>query len=301
MNKTLVLRMSERINTCVHRTLTFYLLEHDMKNKFTKVVLVAASFALAGLSSVAQADRLEDIKSSGVLRVAAFDSNPPFGFVDEKTRQITGLDVDYAQALAEKLGVKLEIVPTNPANRVPLLTSNKVDLVLANFTITEERAKQIDFSIPYFASGQQFLAKKGVLSSPEQLNDLRIGVDKGTTNEIVLRDKYPQARLIAYDDTPFAFTALRNGNVQAITQDGPKLIGLLANVPDKENYEIPPFSISDDLIGIGIPKGEENLKAFVDETLLALEEAGVAEKIYNTWFGPESNTPLQRIYKIGDK
>lgn len=272
-----------------------------MKNKFTKVVLVAASFALAGLSSVAQADRLEDIKSSGVLRVAAFDSNPPFGFVDEKSRQITGLDVDYAQALAEKLGVKLEIVPTNPANRVPLLTSNKVDLVLANFTITEERAKQIDFSIPYFASGQQFLAKKGVLSSPEQLNDLRIGVDKGTTNEIVLRDKYPQARLIAYDDTPFAFTALRNGNVQAITQDGPKLIGLLANVPDKENYEIPPFSISDDLIGIGIPKGEENLKAFVDETLLALEEAGVAEKIYNTWFGPESNTPLQRIYKIGDK
>ena len=272
-----------------------------MKNKFTKVVLVAASFALAGLSSVAQADRLEDIKSAGVLRVAAFDSNPPFGFVDEKTRQITGLDVDYAQALAEKLGVKLEIVPTNPANRVPLLTSNKVDLVLANFTITEERAKQIDFSIPYFASGQQFLAKKGVLSSPEQLNDLRIGVDKGTTNEIVLRDKYPQARLIAYDDTPFAFTALRNGNVQAITQDGPKLIGLLANVPDKENYEIPPFSISDDLIGIGIPKGEENLKAFVDETLLALEEAGVAEKIYNTWFGPESNTPLQRIYKIGDK
>ena len=272
-----------------------------MKNKFTKVVLVAASFALAGLSSVAQADRLEDIKSSGVLRVAAFDSNPPFGFVDEKTRQITGLDVDYAQALAEKLGVKLEIVPTNPANRVPLLTSNKVDLVLANFTITEERAKQIDFSIPYFASGQQFLAKKGVLSSPEQLTDLRIGVDKGTTNEIVLRDKYPQARLIAYDDTPFAFTALRNGNVQAITQDGPKLIGLLANVPDKENYEIPPFSISDDLIGIGIPKGEENLKAFVDETLLALEEAGVAEKIYNTWFGPESNTPLQRIYKIGDK
>ena len=142
-----------------------------MKNKFTKVVLVAASFALAGLSSVAQADRLEDIKSSGVLRVAAFDSNPPFGFVDEKTRQITGLDVDYAQALAEKLGVKLEIVPTNPANRVPLLTSNKVDLVLANFTITEERATLIDFSIPYFASGQQFLAKKGVLSSPEQLND----------------------------------------------------------------------------------------------------------------------------------
>ncbi|MFV9475340.1 ABC transporter substrate-binding protein [Advenella sp. RU8] len=271
-----------------------------MKNKITALALVATAF-FAGFSGAAHADRLEDIKKAGVLKVASFDSNPPFGFVNEKTRQINGLDVDYAQALANKLGVKLEVVPTNPANRVPLLTSNKVDLVLANFTITEERGKQVDFSIPYFASGQQFIAKKGVLSSPDQLNSLRIGVDKGTTNEIVLREKYPQAKLVAYDDTPFAFTALRNGNVQAITQDGPKLIGLLANVPDKENYEIPAFSISDDLIGIGIPKGETALKAFVDNALLELEASGEAEKIYNTWFGPDTKTPLQRIYKIGNK
>ena len=262
---------------------------------------IAATLTLALVAGVAQADRLDDIKKVGVLKVASFDSNPPFGFVDKKSRQITGLDVDFAQALADKLGVKLEVLPTNPANRVPLLTSNKVDLVLANFTITEERAKQVDFSIPYFASGQQFLAKKGVLSSPEQLNSLRIGVDKGTVNEIVLREKYPQAKLVAYDDTPFAFTALRNGNVQAITQDGPKLIGLLANVPDKENYEIPAFSISEDLIGIGIPKGETALKSFVDETLLELETQGKAQAIYDVWFGPQSKTPLDRLYRIGQQ
>lgn len=262
---------------------------------------IAATLTLALVAGVAQADRLDDIKKTGVLKVASFDSNPPFGFVDQKSRQITGLDVDFAQALADKLGVKLEVLPTNPANRVPLLTSNKVDLVLANFTITEERAKQVDFSIPYFASGQQFLAKKGVLSSPEQLSSLRIGVDKGTVNEIVLREKYPQAKLVAYDDTPFAFTALRNGNVQAITQDGPKLIGLLANVPDKENYEIPAFSISEDLIGIGIPKGETALKSFVDETLLELESQGKAQAIYDVWFGPQSKTPLERLYRIGQQ
>jgi ABC-type amino acid transport substrate-binding protein len=169
---------------------------------------------------VALADRLDDIQKAGVLRVAAFDSNPPFGYVDARSKQIVGLDVDYAK--------ELEIVPTNPANRIPLLTSNKVDLVLANFTITEERAKQVNFSIPYFASSQQFIVKKGALKSADELGKLRIGVDKGTTNEIVLRDKYPSATLVPYDDTPFAFTALRNGNVQAITQDGPKLIGLLA-------------------------------------------------------------------------
>ncbi|MBK1689209.1 ABC transporter substrate-binding protein [Rubrivivax gelatinosus] len=261
--------------------------------------LALAVLALA--ASGAWADRLADIQKAGVLRVAAFDANPPFGYVDAKTKKIVGLDVDYAEAFARKLGVKLQIVPTNPANRVPLLASNKVDLVFANFTITEERAKVVGFSIPYFASGTQFIAKKGTLKSPEQLNSLRIGVDKGTTNEIQLRQKYPQATLVAYDDTPFAFTALRNGNVQAISQDGPKLIGLLANVPDRDKYEIPPFAISQDYIGVGIPKGETALTEFVNKTLLELEADGRARKIYDTWFGPTSKTPLERIFKIGDK
>ena len=157
-----------------------------MKNKTLALVATAALAALA--SGAAWADRLQDIKQAGVLRVAAFDANPPFGFVDPKTRKIVGLDVDYAQEFVKRLGVKLQLVPTNPANRVPLLLAGKVDLVLANFTITEERAKQVGFSIPYFASGTQFIAPKGALTTPQQLSALRIGVDKGTTNEIVLRE-----------------------------------------------------------------------------------------------------------------
>lgn len=274
-----------------------------MKLRVTAIVALLLICVVTGCSkggTDATTDRLSRIKQQGVLRVATFDSNPPFGFVDPDSRQIRGLDVDYAQALADSLGVKLKIVATNPANRIPLLAADKVDLVMANFTITEERARQIDFSIPYFASGQQFIARKGTLSSPEQLGSLRIGVDKGTTNEIVLRDKYPGAKLIAYDDTPFAFTALRNGNVQAISQDGPKLIGLLANVPDREQFEIPPFSISDDLIGVGIPKGETPLKAFVDQTLLQLEADGRAQTLYDLWFGPQTATPLPRLHRIGE-
>ena len=294
-------------------------------NRATRIALLISTLALG---ANAWADRLDDVKKAGVLRVAAFDANPPFGFVDSKTRKIVGLDVDYAHALAKKLGVKLEVVPTNPANRVPLLTAGKVDLVLANFTITEERKQAVNFSIPYFASGTQFIAKKGFLKSPEQLSELRIGVDKGTTNEIQLRQQYPKATLVAYDDTPFAFAALRNGNVQAISQDGPKLIGLLANVPDKDKYEVPPFAISQDgpklngllanvpdrdkyevppfaisqdYIGVGVPKGETALTEFVNQTLRELEADGRAQKIYDTWFGPKSKTPLKRIYKIGDK
>lgn len=261
--------------------------------------LTALALALATLSGLAQADRLDDIRKAGVLRVAAFDSNPPFGFVDGETKQLAGLDVDYARAIADKLGVKLQLQPTNPANRVPLLVANKVDLVLANFTITPERAEQVNFSIPYFSSGQQFIVKKGTLKNTDDLNKWRVGVDKGTVNEGVLREKFPGAKVVAYDDTPFAFTALRNGQVQAITQDGPKLIGLLANVPDKDKYEVPPFTISSDLIGVGIPKGETALTEYVNQTLQELEDQGRAQAIYDTWFGPDTKTPLARLYKIG--
>lgn len=261
--------------------------------------LVGVALVTAG--TAAHADRLDDIRKAGVLRVATFDSNPPFGYVDAKSNHIVGLDVDYAKAIADKLGVKLQLQPTNPANRIPFLTSGKVDLVLANFTITDERAKQVDFSIPYFSSGQQFLAKKGVLKSADQLNGLRVGADKGTTNEITLREKYPNATIVAYDDTPFAFAALRAGNVQAITQDGPKLIGLLANVPDKQNYEIPAFTISNDYMGVGVPKGETRLLGFVNDTLKGLEASGRVAKIYDAWFGPTTKTPLTRIFRIGDK
>lgn len=270
------------------------------------LLLVAALMAtlLAGCQKsadhAAPADRLQAIKEAGVLKVAAFDGNPPFGFVDAKTRTLAGLDVDYAKALAEKLGVKLQLLPTNPANRVALLASGKVDLVLANFTITEERARQVDFSIPYFASGTQFLAPTGTLTGKDQLDGLRIGVDKGTVNEIVIRQQFPKATLIAYDDTPFAFAALRNGAVQAISQDGPKLAGLLARAPDRVNYEIPPFAVSNDLIGVGIPKGETALKVFVDQSLRELEASGRAAQIHDAWFGPASPAPLPRSYRIGD-
>ncbi|HSD39673.1 MAG TPA: ABC transporter substrate-binding protein [Rhodocyclaceae bacterium] len=265
-----------------------------------KKTILTLSLSLLFLSPLAHADKLDDIKKAGVLRVAAFDGNPPFGFIDENTRKIVGLDVDYANELGKKLGVKVEFVPTNPANRIPLLSSNKVDLVFANFTINEERAKVIDFSIPYIASGQQFLARKGVIKGPESLKDLKVAADKGTTMEQTLRDKYPATKVISFDDTPFALAALRNGNVQALTQDGTKLVALLANLPDKEKYEIPPFAISEELEGVGIPKGEARLVSYINDWLRELEKSGTAQSIYDKWLGASSKSPLPRLFRIGD-
>ena len=265
-------------------------------------VVIGAALAVAVLHAPqAHADKLDDIKKAGVLRVGVFDANPPFGYADAKTGQPVGLDVDYAQEIANKLGVKLELRATNPANRVPLLTSGKVDIVAANFTITDERKKQIEFSTPYFASGLQFIAKKGVLKQPDDLkrDGIRLGVDKGTTQETTLRDGYPNARVIAYDDSPLALTALRTGAIQAFAQDGAKLGALLATLPNRSELEISPFVLTREYMGIGVPKGETKLTATIDQILQGLEKDGSAGRIYDRWFGPKSAAPLPRDFIVG--
>ncbi|MCC8381029.1 ABC transporter substrate-binding protein [Xenorhabdus sp. PB30.3] len=262
----------------------------------SRIALTALLTGLVLASGVAKADKLDDIKKAGTVRIAVFDSNPPFGFIDPQTKKLAGYDVDIANAIANDLGVKLELRPTNPANRIPLLSSKKIDLIAANFTITDERAKQVDFSIPYFATGQKFIARKGVLTNPDDIAKLRIGADKGTVQEITLRERYPTTKVISYDDTPLAFAALRNGNVQAITQDDAKLVGLLANVPEaqKADFEISPFSITREYQAVAASKGEARLVDSVNQTLLKLEKEGAAEKIYNRWFGPETKSAQPR-------
>lgn len=248
----------------------------------------------------AWADKLDDIRKAGVLRVAAFDGNPPFGYIDATSKKQVGHDIDLANEFARSLGVKIEFVPTNPANRIPLLTSGKVDVVFASFTITDERAKVVDFTTPYFLVGQQFLAKKGVLTDAAQLKDLRIGTEKGTTMETNLRTNYPDAKVVLYDDSPFALAALRNGNVQAITNDGVKLTAQWGQLPDKEKYEIPAITVSKEYLGAAVPKGETRLLESLNSWLTEIEKNGRAVAIYNAWFGPDSKAPLPRLLKIGE-
>ena len=250
---------------------------------FKKRAQVLGLVAAWGLvSAQAQADRLADIKAAGVVKVATFDANPPFGSIDAKTHEIVGYDVDFAKALAKSLGVKLELVATNPANRIPLLQSGKV----------------IDFSTPYFVTGQQFLVPG---KSPDKLDDYsraRIGAVKGTTGEQALHQRFPQSRVLSYDDIPLALTALRNGNVQAITQDSTILAGLLAQAPDKADFKILPDLLSKEEIGVGVKKGETALLKAVNDELVNLEKNGQAANIYDVWFGPGTPAPQPRNFKI---
>lgn len=258
--------------------------------------------ALSSVTAIsAHADQLSDIKKAGVIKVATFDSNPPFGSVDAKTHDIVGYDVDFAKALAKSLGVKLQLVTTNPANRIPLLQSGKADVIVADITITPERAQVIDFSVPYFVTGQQFLVPASAPAKLDAYATARIGAVKGTTGEQELHHRFPQSRVLSYDDIPLALSALRNGNVQAITQDSTILAGLLDGAPDKAKYKVLPELLSKEEIGVGVKKGEGALLKAVNDELLTLEKNGQAVSIYNTWFGPQTKSPQPRLFKIAAK
>jgi polar amino acid transport system substrate-binding protein len=262
------------------------------------VMLMAVVFVGCLCCAALAGDTLEEVKKKGVLVAGIKDSAPPFGFIDPNTRAIIGYDVDFCMAIAKRMGVKLDIKPVTSATRMPQLTAGNIDLVAATMTITAERAKQLDFSYVYFLTGQKFLTKKGSVNKLADLEGKKIGTAKGSTSEQNVKKALPTATVLSFDDYPSAFLALQQGKVAAVTTDESMLAGLLGKAPNKEAFEIPDIRISDEPYGLGIRKGDQGLLDFVNATLLEMEKSGEAAKIFEKWFGPKTDTPLKRTFKI---
>ncbi len=268
-----------------------------MKLMSRKTFVTIVSLLPLFYNFTANAD-VNEIKKKKVLVVGVKDSLYPFGFVNEKSRTLEGYDIDFAKAVADKLGVSIELKPVTSANRIPLLMEENVDLLACTMTITPERAKQIDFSYPYFVSKQKFIVKKGTVKSLKDLENKKIGTTKGSTSEINAAKAIPSAKILSFDDYPQAFLALQQGKVFAITTDESILAGILAKATKKADFELPTFDISKEPYGLGVNKKNPELLKIVNETLLELEKAGKANEIFTRWFGPNSSVPLVKDFKI---
>jgi polar amino acid transport system substrate-binding protein len=259
------------------------------------MLVVATVLAAVSVKAALAGDTLTDVKKKGVLVAGVKDSLPPFGYIDEKTRAIVGYDIDFINAIARKLGVKVELKPVTSASRMPQLQEGHIDIIAATMTKNAERAKQIDFSHTYFLTGQKFITKKGTVHSLKDLEGKKIGTAKGSTSEQNVKKAIPSAAVLSFDDYPQALLALEQGKVQAVTTDESILIGILDKAPDKSKFEITNIRISDEPYGLGMRKGDKNFVDFVNKTLLEMEKSGEAARIFNKWFSPYH---LQRTFKI---
>ncbi|MFW5837250.1 MAG: ABC transporter substrate-binding protein [Desulfovibrionaceae bacterium] len=247
----------------------------------------------AGTETQAQtdkADKIEQIKQRGKLICGVKDAVVPFGFVDEDTNQIVGFDVDMCKYIADELGVGLEIKPVTSATRIPMLAQGSIDIAAATMTHKLTRDDVIDFSVTYFMDGQKILvAKDSGITSVDDLAGKKVGTAKGSTSEKNIKVAQPDCTVLSFEGYPQAFLALKQGKVAAVTTDSTILLGLKNSDQNPENWVITGDYISDEPYGLGVPEDDSDFRDMVNAALMDMWRSGEYKKIYDKWFGKDTN------------
>ena len=270
-----------------------------MQNRTRK--FLAFLLCAAALVSAARADQLDDIKKKGEIVFGVLGTDEPNSFVDPKTREIVGYEVDIAKAIAQKIGVKPVFKQVAVAARIPELQQGRVDILAASLTHNKERESQIDFSLTTFVTGQKVMVKasSGIADVP-QLAGKKVLTVKGGTQEANVRKAVPSVDVVTFETTQQAFQALQQGKGAGYVNDEATLINDIAKLgPAKKDYLILPTNLSVEPLALGIRKNEPALKKVVDDTLAGLEKSGEADKIFLKWYGPTTKLQFdKRSFKI---
>ncbi len=239
--------------------------------KFAKVLALALALSLlfaAAALAASRARALQDIKDSGTLVIGVFSDKKPFGYVDENG-DYQGYDVYLARRLAQDLGVELKLVSVDAPNRVEYLTSAKVDIILANFTVTPARAEVVDFALPYMKVALGVVSPDSALiTTPEQLAGKTLIVSKGTTAETYFAENHPEVRLLKFDTYTEAFNALLDGRGDALSTDNTEVLAWALENP---GFTVGIESLGSlDTIAPAVQKGNDTVRAYIDEEIKAL-------------------------------
>jgi polar amino acid transport system substrate-binding protein len=250
-----------------------------MKKLLVLSLMVVVTVSM--ISAAVEAKTLEEIKKAGKIIIGGKGDYPPWGVINAQGK-FEGWEIDLCNKLAEYLfrdPSKVEYVAVTGGNRVPFLNSGKIDIIWATMGYTEERAKVIDFSIPYFSSGVQLLVKKG--SPIKSINDQ--GLEK----------LVPDANQIKFDKTSEALQALRDDRGVAFAQDDILLYKLVLEYPD---YTVVGEVFNPTDWGVGFRKGENDIREYVNESLRRMnKEKYLHESLKKWWKGLELDEYLKRI------
>jgi ABC-type amino acid transport substrate-binding protein len=265
-----------------------------MKRTFACLLVIS----LFGFSSASAENTLEKIGRTGTLTIGTRTGSPPFAYIDKNNHWI-GFSIDLveqfvAPGLAKKLdkSVKVEKKESAPPTRIPLLTSNAVDLIAETMTDTKERRESVDFSLTFFYTGAQFLVKAGsTITGIESVAGKRVAAQQGATNARILRERVPSVKLVEFPDQPAAFQALAQGRVEAYTNDGIQLAGLKAKAPNPNAWAIVGNFYSSDPYGMAMRKNEPDFRSVLNQALADAIDSGKYFALYDKYFGPKGELP----------
>ncbi len=222
---------------------------------------------------------LDEIKESGTINIGVFSDKNPFGYVDENG-EYQGYDVYFANRLAEDLGVEVNFISTEAANRIEYLQTGKVDIILANFTVTDERKEEVDFALPYMNVALGVVSPdSNVITSLDQIgSDDEVIVISGTTAETYLTENNPEINLKKYDTYATAKTAFENGEGVAWANDNTEVI---AYALQTTGYTVGIEELgSKDTIAPAVSKGNSTLLDWINEEIEALGKENFFHKDY---------------------
>ncbi len=250
-------------------------------NKIWKTIAISLTvlFSLglvAGCGSETQEKKvsaIEQIKQRGKVRIAVFSDKPPFGFVDADGKN-QGYDVYLAHRIAKDLlgdENAVEFVLTEAAARAEVLAADKVDITLANFTVTPERREAVDFANPYMKVALGIVSPDGaVITDVNQLKGKKLIVNKGTTAETYFSKNYPEIELLKYDQNTETFQALKDGRGAALAHDNTMVFAWARQNP---GFTVGVTKLGDiDAIAPAVKKGNTELRDWLNDELTKLGE-----------------------------
>ncbi len=234
-------------------------------------------------SGSALADDFQRILDEGVVRIGVPLDVPVYGFVDEN-QQPAGLDIDIANLIAKELGAKLELQQITGINRIPYLVTNKVDIVVAVMGATPERAKSIMFTSPY---SSLYIGIFGpttrAVDEATKLGDLRIGVPRGTTQDISITELHPKGNIVRFEDDATTAAAYISGQVDLFGTANIVARALAEEHPDKEFA--PVYKIRTSPAHMGVRHGEFNLLRWLDTFIFYNKMNGKLDELHRKWMG----------------
>lgn len=233
----------------------------------------------SGNSGSAAFKTVDQIKESGEVTIGVFSDKNPFGYVDN-TGKYQGYDVYFAERIAQDLGVELKLVPVEAASRVEFLETAKVDIILANFTVTDERREKVDFALPYMKVALGVVSPdSAIIKNAEELNGRTLIVVKGTTAETFFTENYPDVKLQKYDEYNEAYSALQDGRGDAFSTDNTEVLAWAKSNP---GFTVGVETLgSTDAIAPAVTKGNETLLNWLNDEIKALGEEQFFHKDYD--------------------